>query len=726
MNDPVSPDSDLTFHDLAPERYELDSNSSTWQLTRRELFRVLGGGLVIALAFPKMAVAQESGRRGSRGRFAALPQDIGAWLHIGEDSAIIAYTGKVEIGQNIRTSLAQVIAEELHVPIARIRIVMADTALTPFDIGTFGSMTTPVMATQLRRVAAVAREAILDLAAEHAKIERANLTITDGRVTGPEGKLSFEFGQLTKGKKLMKLATSQSPTTSPQKWTVAGQSVPKVDGRAFVTGGHQYASDISRAGMLRGAVLRPPTFKAKLVSLETREAEAIPGIKVVRDGDFIGVAAPSEDIANEAIAALKAEWKSEPQPGESELFTWLKSHPAQSRGFEGSGGRGPKGSIEDGMKAADHKIAATYTIAYIAHVPLEPRAAIAEWSNGKLTVWTGTQRPFGVRTELAGALGLPVENVHVIAPDMGSAYGGKHTGEAALEAARLARAAGKPVKLVWTREEEFTWAYFRPAGVIEISAGVTRDGSVTAWECHNYNSGASALSTPYDIPNTKHEFHAAQSPLRQGSYRALAATANVFARECHMTDLALVCGQDPLEFRLRNLKDQRLRAVLEAAARRFGWAKVRSRPGQGIGIACGTEKGSYVAACALVLAERGKAPRVLRVVTAFECGAILNPDHLKNQIEGAVMMSLGGALFEHIQFDKGTILNASLSAYRVPRFKDMPVMETVLVDRKDLPSAGAGETPMVALAPAVRNAILSATGIQLRSLPLAPDGLASA
>jgi isoquinoline 1-oxidoreductase len=310
---------------------------------------------------------------------------------------------------------------------------------------------------------------------------------------------------------------------------------------------------------------------------------------------------------------------------------------------------------------------------------------------------------------------------------MGSAYGGKHTGDAALEAARLARGAGKPVKLVWTREEEFTWAYVRPAGVIEISAGVKRGGSVTAWECHNYNSGASALSTPYDVPNTRHEFHAADSPLRQGSYRALAATANVFARECHMTDLARACGQDALEFRLRNLKDPRLRAVLQACARGFGWgARIASEPGHGVGIGCGTEKGSYVAACAEVLAERGKAPRVLRVVTAFECGVILNPEHLKNQVEGAVIMSLGGALFEHIDFDRGKILNASLSAYRVPRFRDMPVLHTVLLDRTDIPSAGAGETPMVALAPAVRNAILNATGIQLRSLPLAPSGLPSA
>jgi isoquinoline 1-oxidoreductase len=348
---------------------------------------------------------------------------------------------------------------------------------------------------------------------------------------------------------------------------------------------------------------------------------------------------------------------------------------------------------------------------------------VAEWNDGKLTVWTGTQRPFGVRGELASALGVPAEKVRVIVPDTGAGYGGKHTGEAAVEAARLAKAAGKPVKLVWTREEEFTWAYFRPAGVIEVSAGAKKDGTLTAWEFHNYNSGGSAIQTPYSVPNRHSEFHSTDSPLRQGSYRALASTANIFARESHMDDLAAALGLDPLEFRLTNLKDARLRAVLEAAAKQFGWGKAKPADGHGFGLACGTEKGSYVATCGEVSVDSSSGRvKVVRLVSAFECGAILNPDNLKSQVEGASMMALGGALFEAIDFANGKILNPRFSDYRVPRFGDLPLLETVLLDRKDLASAGAGETPIVATAPAVGNAIFQATGVRLRSLPMVPKG----
>jgi isoquinoline 1-oxidoreductase len=390
------------------------------------------------------------------------------------------------------------------------------------------------------------------------------------------------------------------------------------------------------------------------------------------------------------------------------------------------------------LQAAAHKLEATYTVAYIAHAPLEPRSAVAEWNNGKLTVWTGTQRPFAVKSELAEAFKIPEDRVRVIVPDTGSAYGGKHTGEAAIEAARLAKAAGKPVKLIWSREEEFTWGYFRPAGVIEIRSGVSTDGLITAWEFHNYNSGPFGIETPYVIANRTSQFHATESPLRQGSYRGLAATANHFARESHMDDLAAAVAMDPLEFRLKNLKNDRLRAVLEAAAQKFGWGNAKSGPGaasspRGFGLACGVEKGGYVATCAEISivppeflgAEVTPGPpqvKIERVVTAFECGAIVNPEHLRNQIEGAIVMGIGGALFEAVEFSNGRILNSRLSKYRVPRFSDLPVIETVLVDRKDLPSAGAGETPIVGLAPAVGNAIFHATGTRIRSLPMTPRG----
>jgi isoquinoline 1-oxidoreductase len=704
-----------------PERYELHGERQPFAVTRREFFRITGGGVLVALLLGEMepVLAQRPGGN--------VPKELGAWLHIGEDSAITVYTGKVEIGQNIRTSLTQVVAEELHAPVKNIQLVMADTERVPFDFGTAGSQTTPQMASQLRRVAAAARELLLDLAAEQGAVERGTLTINDGKIEGPKAVPSFRLGELTKGKKLLKVIDDKIAATPADKWAVAGTDVLKVDGREFVTGGHKYASDVQRPGMLHGRILRPPSFKATLVSVQSKDAEALPGVTVVHDGDFIGVVAPDELLASRALEAIKTEWKTVPQPASEELFAYLKEHPGGGRGGGFGGGRGARGSIADGLKAADKTAKATYTIAYIAHAPMEPRAAVAEWTDGKLTVWTGTQRPFGVRDELARALSIATDKVRVIVPDMGAGYGGKHTGECAVEAARLAKAAGKPVKLVWTREEEFTWAYFRPGGVIELNSGATKDGVLTAWEAHNYNSGGSALDTPYEVANVKTEFHGAEAPLKQGSYRALASPANIFARESHMDDLAHALEIDPLAFRLKNLKDERLRAVLEAAAKQFGWGKLKADDGHGFGLACGTEKRSYVAACADVAVDRKSGVvKVARVVTAFECGAILNPDHLKNQIEGAAVMALGGALFEEIKFKDGKVLNPRFSDYRVPRFKDAPVLETVLVNRKDLPSAGAGETPMVALAPAVGNAIFQATGVRLRSLPMVPNGFKGA
>src|SRR5262249_49821218 len=329
----------------------------------------------------------------------------------------------------------------------------------------------------------------------------------------------------------------------------------KVDAKAFVTGAHQYTTDIQREGMLYGKVVRPSAFNATLVSADTKAAEAMAGVKVTTDGNFVGVAAPDQQIATKAANAIVANWKATPQPSNAELFDLLRKPASERRGGGegGGGGSRPQGSIADGLAAADKKLAQTYSVAYIAHAPLEPRAAVAEWNGDKLTVWTGTQRPFGVRGELADAFHIPQEKVRVMVPDTGSGYGGKHTGECAIEAARLAKATGKPVKLVWTREEEFTWAYFRPAGVIDVRAGAHKNGTLVAWECHNYNSGPAAINTQYNVADQKIQFHPAQTPpLRQGSYRGLAATANHFARESAMDELAHAIGMDALEFRLTN------------------------------------------------------------------------------------------------------------------------------------------------------------------------------
>jgi isoquinoline 1-oxidoreductase len=573
------------------------------------------------------------------------------------------------------------------------------------------------MGPQLRTMAAAARQMLLEVAAERWHVAPDGLSAAEGKVTDPENSRSLAYGELTRGEKLVKTVSSAESLTAATQWKIAGVSVPKAEGRDFVTGKHKYPSDISLPEMMFGAVLRPDGFNATLVSLDTGAAEKLPGVKVVRDGDFIGLVAPDAFTAQHALSTIQARWDVPAQPSNQGLFAYLKNNPESGRE---DGPQHVSGSAAQAMAAADLKLEEQFTVAYIAHAPLEPRAAVAEWTDGKLTVWTGTQRPFGVRDELMEAFHLPPAQVRVIQPDMGSGYGGKHTGEAAIEAARLAKAAGKPVKVVWTRSEEFTWAYLRPAGLIEIKAGARRDGTLVAWEHHNYNSGPAAIGTPYNVANQLIQYHAAKSPLRQGSYRGLASTANHFARESHMDGMAHVVGMDPLEFRLKNLTDSRLQAVFQAAAAKFAWGRLKSTPERGFGIAGGVDKGGYVATCAEVEIDPAtKRVRIRRVVQAWECGAIVNPDGLRNQISGAIVQGIGGALFERILFANGRILNPHFAQYRVPRFSDTPQIEIVLVDRKDLPSAGAGETGLVGLAPAVGNAIFAASGIRLPKMPMA-------
>lgn len=697
----------------APEQYELQAGPVyRFNMNRRRFFQAMGSGLAIAFTTYRSVAGELTDPL-------KAPEDqIGAWIHVGENGNVTIYTGKAEVGQNIRTSLAQIVAEELDVPMERIDMILGDTDLTPYDRGTFGSRSIPYMGPQLRKAAASAREVLLEMAAKELNADRSSLYIEKGEVRSRKNQQSIAIGSLTRGKEIVKGINEQVQVTPPEKWKITGTSVRKVNGESFLTGKHRFVSDIHLPGMLYGKVLRRPSYGASLSSVDLAGARDIKGVVVVHDGDFVGVAAPDRFTAEQALKAIRAEWKTEPQPGRGEIFEHLRKK------GESGGGRDAEGAVEQAMAKAQVKIRQNFNIDYIAHAPLEPRAGVAQWENGRLTVWTGTQRPFGVQEELAEVFSLPKENVRVIMPDTGSGYGGKHTGEAGLEAARLAKEANKPVKVVWTREEEFTWAYFRPAGVIEVVAGADKNGMLTAWEFHNYNSGGSGIQTPYVVRPENIQFHPSDSPLRQGSYRGLAATANVFARESVMDDLARELNMDPLEFRLKNLKEERMINVLKGAAEKFGWAGYKPAPGHGIGIACGTEKGSFVATCAEVAFDReNEEVKVLRAVTAFECGGIINPVHLETQIQGAVVQGLGGALFEWIDFKDGKILNGKFSEYRVPRFGDMPVLETVMLDRRDIPSLGAGETPILGIAPAIRNAIAQATGKKLYTLPLIPNGL---
>ncbi len=680
--------------------------------SRRDFFKALGAGFTFFVSVPAASFAQESGtiRRDPH----AQPNELAAWLHVDTANRVTVFTGKVEVGQNARTALTQAVAEELGVDPVSVELIMGDTDRVPWDMGTFGSRTTPTMAPVLRRAAATARTVILEKAAGQWKCDAGRLELKNGVVSDPSTGKTASISDLANGSTLLQ-TISGAPVHQPN-----GVSLPKIDGRRFVTGAHLYSSDLRREGMLYGSILRPPRYGAKLLSVDGSAATALGGVQVTRDGEFVGVTGPNSYIVQKAVGLLKTSWSTPAAaPNSENVYDHLKQTAEASARINNDG------NVDQAWPAAAHEVKSSYKIAYIAHTPLEPRSALAEWNGHKLTVWTGTQVPFGVRAELAEHFHVPETQVRVVVPDTGSAYGGKHSGECAVEAARLARDTGKPVKVTWSRAEEFMWAYFRPGGVIDVRGAVDAGGRLTAWEFHNYNSGPSGIDTPYTIANKRIGFHECDSPLRQGSYRGLASTANNFARESHMDVLAHIAGVDPLEFRHRHIKDPRLRAVLDAVAERCAWASQAANAG--IGLACATEKGSYVATCAEVaLSADKKSVNVVRLVTAFECGAIVNPAHLENQVEGAVVMGLGGALFEAIEFDGGCLRNGTLSKYRVPRFSDVPpVMETILIDRKDLPSAGAGETPLITVAPAIRNAIRRATGLLLYSLPMIPHGLPS-
>lgn len=708
-----------TTQDVEPERYELHEPSRyRFALDRRRFLGVAGAGLMLTAT---SGAAQ-------RGTGEDSGPSVSARLHLSPDGRITVMTGKVEVGQGSRAQLSQAAAEELRVPVEQIDLIMADTALTPDDGSTSGSRTTPSTVPAVRKAAAAAREILRNLAGRQWNVDPDSLRVEEGSVIDARGKRRLRYADLAASGSLdgaLAQAVPADVQVQPvESWKVLGTSVRRPNGRDLVTGKHRYPSDIVPPRMLYGKVLRPPRYGAVLESIDLSPAREMAGVTVVRDGNFVGCVAATSYRAQQALEALEATAKwSHPgdYPSSRDLFSYLKTHAVT----EASGRRGPRvrreGSPEEVLAAARQVHSAAYQVAYIQHAPLEPRAAVAEWEGDRLTVWTGTQRPTGVRQELARAFHLPEERVRVIVPDTGGAFGGKHTGEAAVEAARLARAAGRPVSLRWTREEEFTWAYFRPAGLMEIRSAQDPEGRLLAWEFINYNSGASALESPYQIPHRREEFRYCDSPLREGSYRVLAATANNFARESFMDELAAAAGKDPLEYRLSHLADPRLRAVLEAAAGRFRWEERRKnrRPHRGVGLACGTEKGSYVAACVEVEVDpKAGALRILHLCHAFECGAIQNPDNLRAQVEGCTVMTLGGTLLEEIRSEEGRILNPRFSQYPVPRFRDVPPLETLLLDRPDLPSAGAGETPMIAVPAAVANALFDAGAPRLRSLPL--------
>jgi isoquinoline 1-oxidoreductase len=708
----------------------------------REWFDLLGDGLVVVWRPP-----------GTQGT---------AWVHLSPSGTVSAFTGKVDVGQDNRAAFRLLVAEELAVDPGSVRVVQGDTDLCPYDPGTFGSRSMPEAGESLRRAAAGAREALLDLAARRwraaepgrhraeqgdrdraaeagpgaAGRDGAGLAVSGGAVTSGPGGARLTYRELLTGQRRLDVRDSEPPLTPPAAWRIAGYRpvaagpgtagapdgpsaahegvAGDVAGRLdVVTGGRRYASDQSRPGMRYGAVLRPPVRGATLRAADTRAAASIPGVTIVRDGEFAGVIAPDLATARRAVAAIRADWET-PAALPGTMADYLRSHPVASHGWQRPVDQG-EGDTEAALGAASITVVATYTTAYLAHVPMETRAAVAEWADGRLTVWTGNNVPFPVRTRLAETLGIAEQDVRVIIPPTGGGFGGKR-GDEAIEAARLARDAGRPVKVHWSRAEEFQFGFVRLMAVIDIRAALNTQGGIAAFDLTDINAGPQGTAFPYAADSWRVRYQPAASPLAQGPYRALAATANTFARESAIDELAHAAHADPLRFRLDRLADERLAAVLRAAAGSDGLDSPGPRAGQGVAV--GLEKGGRVATRAEVAVDADGMIAVTRIVTAYECGAVVSPATVISQIEGGTVMALGGGLFEQVTLADGHQQTRSLAGYRVPRFSDIPDIQVLLVNRPDIPSAGAGETPLIAVAPAIANAIFAATGRRLRALPL--------
>lgn len=642
------------------------------------------------------------------------------WLTVRPDGSVVAYAGKVEYGQGIRTGLAIEVADELRVPLDRVEVVLGDTALVPWDMGTFGSQSTARVGLQLRKAAATARQALLELAADKLDLPAGDLRVESGRIAPThDGNRGVTYAELIGSANILCNVDDAIALTPSSEFTVMGKTHARIDAEARVTGLARYSQDIVVDGMLFAAVLRRPWRGAKLATVDTSIAGQMPGVaQVVRDDDLVAVLADTDEHAAAAVNLLRAEWTEPATPASTinlpEILVSTGADPFVTQ---------EAGSLEEGFKVASGVLEATYFVPYVSNAPMEPRAAVATWEGDRLTVWAGTQRPFGIRTELAQRFGIDEAEVRVIAPEIGGGFGSKSPYPVAHEAARLARVAGRPVRVAYTRSEDMIYATMRPAAVIRIKSGFTADGRIVAWECHAYHAGDRPFlgrrgsDSPYDTPHIKVTTYTSESPLATGSYRSLGAAANHFAREVHVDEIAEAVGLDPVEIRLRNLSHPRFRRVLERAAEAHGWVSGAGASRRGQGIAVGIDVGSYIAT-AVQLDVGGREVRVDRVTAALDCGLVVNPEGAKNQVEGSIVMGMGTALYEAIDFQDGRVLNAGFTRYRVPRSNDAPSIETVLVGDSDTPSTGAGEPGIVPIAAAISNAVFDRTGVRHRELPV--------
>ena len=710
---------------MSDERYrdeEFRAYAGSDALSRREFMRLAGGGIFVFFTVGDEEIEGQERRRGGQSR--DYPTDFNAYLRIGEDGRVTGYSGKVELGQGVKTSLAQILAEDLDVAFESVDMVLGDTALCPWDMGTFGSRTIKYFGPALRAAAAEARLVLIQLAAEALQLPEGRLRTKDGSVLdsqNPGTKISY--GSLSKGRTIERHLTAKPPGKPAASYTVSGKSISRVDARAKATGAAKYTADLRPDNLLYGKVLRPPAHDAKLVSVDTSEAEKMDGVRVVKDGDLIAVLHATPDGAAAALAKIKTAYERPESKLDNEtIFEHLVANAPPGEVVE------QKGDVEEGRKLAVRNFEATYLQGYVAHVPMEPHAALASVEGEGATIWASTQRPFGVPEDAARALGVPPEKVRAITPYVGGGFGGKNRNLQVAEAARLSRLTGKPVQVALSREEEFFLDTFQPAAVVKIRSGLDAAGAIVFWDYEVFFAGERSSQVYYDVPHFRVVYRGGWSgssgsahPFDVGAWRGPGSNTNIFARESHIDVMASGAGLDPLEFRLKNLKNERMIRILRAVAERFGWAPARAPSGRGMGIACLDYLGTYVAHMAEVEVDKTTGEvRVKRIVCAQDMGGIINPQGARAQIEGGVTMGLGYALKEEIHFQGRKITDLNYDTYEVPRFSWLPKIETILIDNPDLAPQGGGEPAITGTGAVLANAVFDATGARFNRLPMTP------
>jgi len=706
---------------------EFLEQSSGTEISRRDFFKSAGSGIFLLFTIgDSLFSGQDRQGRPQRG----VPTDFNAFLKIGEDGRVSCYVGKIEMGQGVVTSLGQMLADELDVPLESVDMVMGDTDLCPWDMGTFGSLSTRSFGPSLRMAGAEARQVLLELGAEHLKVAADRLTTENGFVldsTDKQHKVSY--AQLAKGKKIERRPTGKVSVKKPGDFKIMNKSLVRRDAHEKVSGKAKYAGDIQLPGMLYARILRPPAHDSKFISADISEAKQIDGVQVIKEGDFVAVLHKYPDIADAALLKIQAKFETPKSDlDDKNIFDHLLKVAPEGRVVA------KDGDLKAGESGAKTLVEATYFNDYVAHSPMEPHTAVAKVEGGKATVWASTQNPFTAKEEIAKELGFPSENVRVITPFVGGGFGGKTRNLQAIEAARLSKITGKPVQVAYNRKEEFFFDAFRPAAVVKIKSGVTGKGKISLCDYHVYFAGARGSQMFYDIPN--HSTIAYNSswvgatgshPFVTGPWRAPGNNTNSFARETQIDMMAEKAGMDPVEFRLQNMANKKMLGVLKAAAEKFGWKPGKSPSGRGFGVACGVDAGTFVASIAEVDVNKSTgAVQVKRVVCAQDMGLVINPEGATIQMEGCIMMGLGYALTERVQFKGAEVLTHNFDSYEIPRFSWMPRIETVILDDKGADPQGGGEPAIVVMGGLIANAIYDAVGVRLYQLPMTPERIKEA